>query len=559
MSIDRSGARALNLGTALIVIVLMSGAVLFWIIISTIRKQNLLIYQLNQSEKKVREVALIKEKFMANMSHEIRTPMNAVLGFTNLLQRKGLDEESRQYVQAIQKSGENLLTIINDILDLSKIEAGMMRIETAPFNIRSLVNSIETMFKAKATEKKLQLSSSVDETLPGILEGDATRLTQILVNLISNAVKFSSSGNVAIKITNEGTWEHTVKTGITVSDTGIGIEKEKFLHVFERFQQAEDDVTRKYGGTGLGLSIVNELVLLQKGTIAVESEPGKGTTFRIVIPYSINTIHNLNTAAVNDTMIPVNFDKISVLVVEDNTINQTLLQHLFKNWQLNYDLAKNGNEAITKLKIKSYDLILMDIQMPEMDGYTCSLEIRHNLNLNTPVIAMTAHAMAGEREKCLSYGMNEYISKPIREEELYNLIAAYTLKDTANPMTKKDNGIKNTPGSYSYINLQYMKEVSQGNMEYEKNVTVQFIEIIPADLQAIENAWYNDEITIMRKTAHNMKSSISVMGLNETLQPCLDAMEYENLTQVQFQQKFSYLKFICNSALEEARDFKDTL
>ena len=221
---DESGRKALNLGDILIVMIILSGAVLFWIIITAIRKRNQLIHQLNISEKKLKQVTEIKEKFIANMSHEIRTPLNAVLGFTNLLLRKPLDEESNVYVQTIQKSGENLLTIINDILDLSKIEAGMVRIESMPFSIRGLLHSIEVMLQPKAAEKQLQFSMEVDELVPDTLEGDPTRLTQILLNLIGNALKFTDKGSVLIRIANEGITGNVINTSITVSDTGIGIE-----------------------------------------------------------------------------------------------------------------------------------------------------------------------------------------------------------------------------------------------------------------------------------------------------------------------------------------------
>jgi CheY-like chemotaxis protein len=219
-----------------------------------------------------------------------------------------------------------------------------------------------------------------------------------------------------------------VKTGITITDTGIGVDKDKLLYIFDRFQQAEDSVTRKYGGTGLGLSIVRDLVMLQDGTIDAESEPGMGTTFRLMIPYRISAEDFANKTSDTKSLITpgINFENQFILVVEDNEINQRLIRHLFKNWGLKFDLAGNGREAIEKLGLKKYDLILMDIQMPEMDGYTATRVIRDKLKLNTPIIAMTAHALAGERGKCLSHGMNEYISKPIREEQLHNLIAQFT-------------------------------------------------------------------------------------------------------------------------------------
>ena len=558
VNIDKSGRKALNSGTTLILLVLMSGAVLFWIIIVTLRKQTQLILQLNISEKKVKEAAKLKEKFMANMSHEIRTPMNAILGFTNLLKSKNIDSESKLYVQTILKSGENLLTIINDILDLSKIEAGMMRIESAPFSIRNLVQSIEIMFKAKTDEKQLKLLVAVDESLPDILEGDATRLTQILVNLMDNAIKFTSKGSIEIKIINEAGDGKIIKTGITVSDTGIGIEKVKLQTVFERFQQAEDSVTRKYGGTGLGLSIVNDLVLLQNGTITVESESGKGTSFHLVIPFKISS-EEINTISLSDssTISKTDFENICVLVVEDNEINQSLIKHLFKSWQLDFDLATNGKEAIDKLILKKYNLILMDIQMPEMDGYTATQEIRNKLKSDIPIIAMTAHALEGEREKCLSYGMNEYISKPIREQLLHKLITQFIHIKVADVLQKKEIANVDT-SQYKYINLQYMKEVSNGNTGYEKTVTEQFIEAIPDNLTAMEKAWKSSDITSLQQLAHNMKTTISVMGLNKMLQPYLDAIEYEKLNEEFFWNNFLPVKSICDASVKEAKQFYST-
>ncbi len=558
VNIDKSGRKALNSGTTLILLVLMSGAVLFWLIIVTLRKQTQLILQLNISEKKVKEAAKLKEKFMANMSHEIRTPMNAILGFTNLLKSKNIDSESKLYVKTILKSGENLLTIINDILDLSKIEAGMMRIESAPFSIRNLVQSIEIMFKAKTDEKQLKLLVAVDESLPDILEGDATRLTQILVNLMDNAIKFTSKGSIEIKIINEAGDRKIIKTGITVSDTGIGIEKVKLQTVFERFQQAEDSVTRKYGGTGLGLSIVNDLVLLQNGTITVESESGKGTSFHLVIPFKISS-EEINTISLSDssTIIKTDFENICVLVVEDNEINQSLIKHLFKSWHLDFDLATNGKEAIDKLILKKYNLILMDIQMPEMDGYTATQEIRNKLKLDIPIIAMTAHALEGEREKCLSYGMNEYISKPIREQLLHKLITQFIHIKVPDVLQKKEI-INVDTSQYKYINLQYMKEVSNGNTGYEKTVTEQFIEAIPDNLTAMEKAWKSSDITSLQQLAHNMKTTISVMGLNKMLQPYLDAIEYEKLNEEFFWNNFLPVKSICDASVKEAKQFYST-
>jgi len=554
---DNSGKKALSFSSVLIILVLVSGTILFWFIINTIRNQGRLIQQLNSSEKRVREAAKVKENFMANMSHEIRTPMNAILGFTNLLQRKNIDPESNEYVRIIEKSGENLLAIVDDILDLSKIEAGMMRIESAPFNIRGLVHSVEDMFKAGAEQKQVKLSFVIDESLPQTLDGDANRLTQILVNLVGNGLKFTTKGSISVEIINEGIEENKLKTGFIIADTGIGIEKEKLKQIFERFKQAEDSVTRKYGGTGLGLSIVNELVLLQHGTVTVASEPGKGTTFHVTIPYRISS-EKISAVTIPKTDLTERtvFNNTSILLVEDNEINQSLVMHLFKSWQIEVDLANNGKEAIDKLLTKKYDLILMDIQMPEMDGYTASEKIRKELKSDTAIIAMTAHAMAGERERCLGYGMNEYIQKPVREKLLHDLIVKFTQTGKTDLLPARP--VKREAG-YTYINLQYMKEVSKGNTEYEKTVTEQFIEVIPEDLRSIEDAWLNNDIRQMKQRAHNMKTTISVMGLNELLQPYLDTLEYENVTTNVFENNFSVIRSICEASLTDARIFYQSL
>lgn len=556
LTIEKSSKKAQLFISLLILSVLTGGAVLFWFIINTIRKQGQLIRQLHISEKKVRESVQVKENFLANMSHEIRTPMNAILGFTNLLQQKKLDEETTEYVQTIQKSGENLLTIINDILDLSKIEAGMMRIEAAPFSIRGVTHSVEGMFADKTKKKGIQFSTHIDATVPDTMNGDAIRLSQILINLIGNALKFTEQGSIKINISNECIENDIIKTGITVTDTGIGIQQEKLEQIFDRFQQADDAVTRKYGGTGLGLSIVNDLTKLQNGTITVESEPGKGTRFHIIIPYQIiSSETNEKFSEEHHAASESNFDDVVVLVVEDNEINQTLIKHLFKSWNLQYDLAKNGREAIEKLKTTTYNLVLMDIQMPEMDGYTTTQEIRQHLKIDVPVIAMTAHAFAGEREKCISYGMNEYISKPIQIDQLHSLIAQFTKIKSASAKLENDN--LNT-SSYQYINLKYMKEISGGNTEYEKTVTGQFIEAIPQELDEIEKAWKNNDVKQMRQLAHNMKTTISVMGLNERLQPYLDILEYGDLKEQIFKVNYKLITSVCLAAVEEANHFLNT-
>ncbi|MEO6136262.1 MAG: response regulator, partial [Ginsengibacter sp.] len=503
--------------------------------------------------------AQIKENFMANMSHEIRTPMNAILGFTHLLQRKQLDTEATEYVETIERSSQNLLVIINDILDISKIEAGMMRIESAPFQLRALLLSIKGIFDTKTKEKNIELITNVDESVPDNLEGDATRLTQIFINLVGNALKFTEQGTISINIFNETKTEATIALGITITDTGIGIDKKKLPIIFDRFLQAEDSVSRNYGGTGLGLSIVKDLVLLQHGTINVESELGKGTTFSLVILYKIGNEQSVSQVLFSDekeTILRNPTPGVSILVAEDNEINQKLLEHLFKNWGIPFTLAKNGKEAIEKLQQQKFQLILMDIQMPEMDGYSASREIRQTLGIDTPIVAMTAHVLEGEKEKCLSYGMNDYLSKPLSEKKLLQIINQYS--QLASPDFKSNEGVA-AEKMYQHINLTYLHEVSDGDKEYEKSVTFQFIEAIPNDINQLKKAWQEKQFSQLKYIAHNMKTTISIMGLQHLLQTSLDTLEYEDLSETTFQQHFETLQKICELSLKEAQEFYTTL
>jgi len=381
----------------------------------------------SESETKVKASAAVKENFLANMSHEIRTPLNAILGFTNILQKTKLENEQKDYVDIIQRSGDNLLSIVNDILDLSKIEAGMLRIEEAPFRVSDIISTVETMLSPRAEEKNLKLFVNLDADVPEIVSGDAVRLTQILVNLVSNSIKFTEDGGVYLRVTMLKKENNTAKLEFLVRDTGIGIPAEKQLTIFDRFEQAEAETTRRFGGTGLGLSIVKNLVELQKGTITLFSNPGHGSSFTVELSFNIcdgeRTVREIKRhVAISDN----NKSRVRILIAEDNSMNQRLIRHLLKSRGYNFDLVFNGVQAVESLKKQSYDMVLMDIQMPEMDGYSATRQIREELKLNIPVIAMTAHAMSGEKEKCIKSGMNDYISKPINEEILFDIIQKYS-------------------------------------------------------------------------------------------------------------------------------------
>lgn len=550
------GERAKLYDISLLILLVVSGAVIGYHIIRQFKRQHFLIKELDIAEKKASVAAQTKENFLANMSHEIRTPLSGILGFTNLLQKRPLDATSTEFVTSIQRSGENLMTIINDILDLSKIEAGMMRITPGIFSINGLLNSVETLFSERIKEKKLTISTKIETSIPDTLIGDATRLTQILVNLIGNAIKFTHQGTINIEVYSKEQNENQVILGFKIKDTGIGIVKEKLNEVFERFNQGEDSTTRNYGGTGLGLSIVKRLILLQDGDIEVSSEQGKGTTFNFYIPYEIAK-EQLNTvpAADIDHFKDMSNTALRVLVVDDNAINQSLMKHLLSQWNIDFDIASNGLEAVEYLRKKDCDLVLMDLQMPQMDGYTAVQQIREILKLDIPIIAMTAHALPGEREKCLSRGMNEYISKPIKEEELFKLITNFGLKEPKSEEIK----ITETNLVFEYIDLTYMLSVSGGNKSFEQTVTNQFIDNVPKHLQQLVTAYQDQDFKIVNLRAHDLKSSVAIMGLLPLLEEKLNILETAAANNPTLQQILDEIENILNLSLAEAKLFLESL
>ncbi|HEY0029396.1 MAG TPA: PAS domain S-box protein [Bacteroidia bacterium] len=400
------------------------------------RFENELIEAKSNAERateKAEESNKLKEAFLANMSHEIRTPMNAIIGFSDILSKGKLLEQEKEYVRTIKTAGENLLTIINDILDISKIEAGMMTFEEHTFSVKEIFKSLNVMLMGKAKEKDLELVFNCADNIPDSLLGDPTRLTQIIINLAGNSIKFTQKGQVEVNVNVieavKGQYEEgTTLLEFSVIDTGIGIPSDKLEHIFERFRQAESHTTRKYGGTGLGLSIAKKLVELQGGTLTVKSEFKVGSTFSFCIPYK-KSVKAPPAAEISGHKFNMEeLSKLNILLVEDNQLNVKLILSLFSEGNLKLQVAENGSVGIEKLKENNFDIILMDMEMPVMNGYEAATIIRKELKNNIPIIAMTAHAMAGEKERCLSLGMNDYISKPINANLLFEKMYDLTIK-----------------------------------------------------------------------------------------------------------------------------------
>jgi signal transduction histidine kinase/CheY-like chemotaxis protein len=383
-----------------------------------IDKQNI---ELTSAKIKAEQSSIAKEQFLANMSHEIRTPLNGIDGMAKLLEKTSLTKEQQEYNLAIRTSSDNLLVIINDILDFSKIEAGKLTIEKIGFNLKESINRIINTMVYKTEEKRINLESEIDQNISEVLIGDPTRINQIIINLLNNAIKFTSKGCVTLKCKLVGKSPTNNKIKFEVIDTGIGIEQENLSKIFESFSQEDESTTRKFGGTGLGLTISKQLVELFNGELKVKSEKGKGTTFYFTVEFPIGSSKDW----LKDEVTVADWESLEhkkVLLVEDNKINQFLATTILKNWKMKVEVAENGLIAIKKLKDQDFDVVLMDMQMPIMGGIEATAIIREELKLSIPIIALTARAIKGVDKECFEAGMNDYISKPFNQSELFNKI-----------------------------------------------------------------------------------------------------------------------------------------
>ena len=523
------------------------------ILITDVNTRNKLEDELRKAKKLADENAIMKEQFMANMSHEIRTPMNSILGFSDLLEKTKLDKTQSEYLNAVKSSGSNLLNIINDILDFSKIEAGKLNIEKISFNIIDLLDSLKVMFAPKATEKQINFSVHIDPKTPTYVFGDPTRLNQILINLINNAIKFTQQGDVKLSCEIKSIEHDIIQFVFKVQDTGIGIASDKVNSIFERFNQGNTETTRKYGGNGLGLAIVKQLVEIQNGDINLKSKEGVGSEFIVKISYPISFENKkVDTGVVEPQFKIISNQPLTILLAEDHILNQKLAMTYLRNFGLSVDLAENGMEAVEKFKSTQYDLVLMDIQMPLLDGYHATKQIREELKSNVPIIAMTANIMANEREKCLSYGMNDYLSKPFKEIDLYNIINLHI-------GNKKQSQIQTTELKASendnIINQEHLNTLSRGNKTFIKEIVDIFVEQNPIEIRELEDAIINKNYSSIRSISHKMKTSVGFIGINQLLPEltnienlAINEGDLNNIRSI-----FNNVKVICQKAIIELK------
>lgn len=499
-----------------------------------------------------------KQQFLSNMSHEIRTPMNAIIGFTKVVLKTDLSVKQKEYLSAIKMSGEALIVLINDILDLAKVEAGKMTFEKIPFKMTLSLSAMLHLFEIKIQEKNLKLVKEYDKRIPGVLLGDPVRLHQIILNLLSNAVKFTTKGKITVSVRLVDENEEKVSIEFTVADTGIGIPGNKLEKIFENFQQASSGTSRLYGGTGLGLAIVKQLVESQGGSIHVRSKVNEGSDFSFILSF-LKT--NAKTESETE-LIELDADMINihVLVAEDIALNQLLMKTLLDDFGFVCDIADNGKIALEKLQTKSYDIILMDLQMPEMNGFEATEYIRNEMKSNIPIIALTADVTTVDLAKCKTVGMNDYIAKPVNERLLYNKMIGLMKKKVS--VTESD---VNVIGGYAKIkctNLDYLNIRTKSNRILMMEMISLYLKQTPPLIHAMKQGLLDKNWNSLYSAIHKMIPSFSIMGISSDFEDMAKKVQDYASTQLRsegIQEMVLQLENVCEQACIELTEEYETM
>ena len=451
-----------------------------------------------------------KQQFLSNMSHEIRTPMNAIIGFTKVVLKTELSARQREYLTAIKMSGDSLIVLINDILDLAKVDAGKMTFEKVPFKMALSISAMIHLFETKIQEKNLKLIKEYDTDIPEVLVGDPVRLHQIILNLVSNAVKFTNKGTITVSVKIQSEDDEKVIIEFSVKDTGIGIHENKIDKIFENFQQASSATARLYGGTGLGLAIVKQLVVPQGGTITVKSKIDQGSVFSFTLPFTKTKAEAEAEPRITEPDLEIK--DVKVLVAEDIALNQLLMRTLLDDFGFECDIAATGKIAIEKLQANNYDIVLMDLQMPEMNGFEATEYIRNKLNSKIPIIALTADVTTADLTKCKAVGMNDYIAKPVDERLLYSKIIELVKKKLI--LVAADGNKKLFTKKIKCTDMDYLIHRTKSNPELMMQMISLYLEQTPPLVSAMKKSFREKDWKSLHAAVHKMIPSFAIVGIS---------------------------------------------
>ena len=519
-----------------------------------ITEQKQLEFELELAKSKAEESSKAKEAFLANMSHEIRTPLNAIIGMIRELGKEKLSDKQATYVHNTSVASHHLLSVLNNILDISKIEAGELQLDPHHFNLLEILNDVRTIMIGKAEEKGLYLKINADKNKNSYFIGDSSRFRQVFLNLIGNAIKFTHHGGVTIHYEVENLYEGYEAVYLTITDTGVGIEESYLKNIFNKFSQEDSSTSRKYGGSGLGMAITYELIQLMNGTIQIQSKKNAGTEISIKFLLPVGDVSKMEKDNVLEEYNTL--ENARILLVEDNEFNRAVACNTLSYYNCQVTEAKDGMEALEKLESNiPFDIILMDLQMPVMDGFEATRKIRNELHLNIPIIALTANAFKSELEQCLQLGMNDYVTKPFEEEKLISSMSRWISQTAAEAIVKQTPDSDFNDSKRTHYNLDKFFGPESKNSAYKQKMIHLFIEQTEFFIQEINTAYTQGDFQKVSGLAHKVRPSIEGLHIN-----CIrtEIREIENKagTGQQTEQLEKLIPFVCDKLTEVISDLK---